>query len=431
MTDVPLIYRRRVLDATLDDFLSSFSAIALEGAKGVGKTAMARQRAATEFKLDEPGSLAVVQADHQRVLRADPPVLIDEWQRHPPIWDAVRNADDAGAAPGSYLLTGSADPRDAPAHTGAGRIVTLRMRPLSLAERLDAPATVSLAVLLDGDRPPIEGDTDVDLERYTDEILLSGFPGLRRYEGAAHRAQITSYLDLIVEKDFRQLGQRVRNPEGLRRWMAAYAAATATTASFEAIRRAATSNENDKPARSTLGPYRDALQRLFILDAVPAWRPARNPLGEMGDAEKHHLVDPALAARLVRATKAKLLAGDSTGPLVPRDGTQLGALFESLVTLSVRAYATVAEAAEPEVRHFRTHRGEHEVDLVVEREDGDVLLVEVKLTAVPTDADVAHLNWMADRLGDQVIDRVVVTTGTSAYRRPDGVAVVPAALLGP
>jgi predicted AAA+ superfamily ATPase len=432
MIDAPApTYRRRVLDATLDSYLSSFSAIALEGAKGVGKTMTARQRAASVFKLDEPGQLAVVQADHGRVLQAPPPVLIDEWQRHPPIWDAVRNADDAGAAPGSYLLTGSADPRDAPAHTGAGRIVTLRMRPLSLAERLDAAPTVSLARLLEGDRPAIEGDTDADLELYADEILAGGFPGLRRYAGAAHRAQIASYLDLIVEKDFRQLGQRVRNPEGLRRWMAAYAAATATTASFEAIRRAATSNESDKPARSTVIPYRDALQRLFILDAVPAWRPARNALGELGDAAKHHLVDPALAARLVRATKARLLAGESSGPVVVRDGTQLGALFESLVTLSVRAYAAVAEAAEPEVRHVRTHRGEHEVDLVVEREDGDVLLIEVKLTAVPTDRDVAHLNWLHGRLGDQVVDRVVVTTGKTAYRRPDGVAVVPAALLGP
>jgi uncharacterized protein len=425
------VYRRRALDRTLDRFLESFSAIAIEGAKGVGKTATARQRAATAFKLDEPEALAIVQADHDRVLRARPPVLIDEWQRHPPIWDAIRHADDDGAAPGSFLLTGSADPRDAPAHTGAGRIVRLRLRPLSLAERLEAPPAVSLAVLLEGDRRAVEGETDVDLERYVDEILRGGFPGLRRYEGQAHRAQITSYLDLIVEKDFPQLGQRVRNPEALRRWMAAYAAATGTTASFEKIRRATSSNEGDEPARTTVAPYRDALRRLYVLDPVPAWRPAAGSLSEMGDAEKHHLVDPALAARLVRATRSRLLAGESSGPAIPRDGTQLGALFESLVTLSVRAYVAAAETAEPEVRHFRTHRGEHEVDLIVEREDGNVLLIEVKLTAVPGDRDVAHLNWLAERLGDQVIDRVIVTTGRAAYRRPDGVAVVPAALLGP
>lgn len=424
-------YRPRVLDRVLDDYQASFSAIAIEGAKGVGKTATARQRAATEYKLDEPEALAIAQADLRRILQADPPVLVDEWQRHPPVWDAIRNADDTGARPGSFLLTGSADPRDAPAHTGAGRIVRLRMRPLSLAERLATPSSVSLAGLLEGDRLAVEGETDVDLEQYTDEILLGGFPGLRRYEGQALRAQLTSYLDLIVQKDFPQLGQQVRNPEALRRWMTAYAAATATTASFEKIRRATASNEGDEPARDTVIPYRDALRRLYVLDPVPAWRPAAGSLKELGDAEKHHLVDPALAARLVRATKGRLLDGAASGPAFPRDGTQLGAFFESLVTLSVRAYVTAATSAEPEVRHFRTHRGEHEVDLVVEREDGDVLLLEVKLTAVPGDRDVAHLNWLAGRLGDQVIDRVIVTTGRAAYRRPDGVAVVPAALLGP
>lgn len=430
MTD-GISYAPRVLDRVLDAYLASFSAIAIEGAKGVGKTAIARQRAATEFKLDEPEALAIAHADLRRILQADPPVLIDEWQRYPPVWDAVRNADDAGARPGSFLLTGSADPRDAPAHTGAARIVRLRMRPLSLAERLDAPPSVSLAALLEGGRPAVDGETEVDLEGYTDEILRGGFPGLRRYEGQAHRAQLTSYLELIVEKDFAQLGQQVRNPEALRRWMAAYAAATATTASFEKIRRAASSNEGDEPARDTVIPYRDALRRLYVLDPLPAWRPAAGSLKELGDAEKHHLVDPALAARLVRATKGRLLDGASSGPTMPRDGTQLGALFESLVTLSIRAYVAAAESAEPEVRHLRTHRGEHEVDLIVEREDGDVLLIEVKLTAVPDDRDVAHLNWLAERLGDQAIDRVIVTTGRAAYRRPDGVAVVPAALLGP
>ena len=427
----PSKYRPRIAEGALDDLMTSLAAVAIDGAKGVGKTATARHRAATTFALDDPDQLALAEADRQRVLRAEPPVLIDEWQRHPPIWDAVRRAVDDGARPGSFLLTGSADPRDAPAHTGAARIVTLRMRPLSLAERSDEPPTVSLAALLDGDRPAVEGETEADLERYVDEILLGGFPGLRRYEGQAHRAHMTSYLELILEKEFPQRGQRVRNPEGLRRWMAAYAAATATTASFEKIRRATAGNAGDEPARSTVIPYRDALRRLYVLDPVPAWRPAAGGLGELGDAEKHHLVDPALAARLVRTTKAKLLSGQASGPPVPRDGTQLGALFESLVTLSVRTYASAAAHAEPEVRHFRAHRGEHEVDLIVEREDGAILPIEVKLTATPDDRDVAHLNWLAGRLGDEVVDKVIVTTGRAAYRRPDGVAVVPAALLGP
>jgi predicted AAA+ superfamily ATPase len=253
---------------------------------------------------------------------------------------------------------------------------------------------------------------------------------MRQFDGSALRTQLNSYLTLIVEKDFEELGRRVHRPETLRHWMTAYAAASSTTASFETIRRAATSNDNEKPAKATVVPYRDALKRLFILDPVPAWRPS-NPLRELSDAEKHQLVDPALAARLVRATAARLLSGQASGPAVPRDGTQLGAFFESLVTQSVRTYVAAAENAEPEVRHFRTHRGDHEVDLIVEREDGAVLAIEVKLTAVPDNKDVRHLNWLAGQLGGGVIDRVIITTGNYAYRRSDGVAVVPAALLGP
>jgi predicted AAA+ superfamily ATPase len=424
-------YQHRVLDDLLDRHLQRFAAIAIEGAKAVGKTAMATERAATIHKLDTPEGLALVQADLPRAVSSPPPVLFDEWQRHPPVWDAVRNADDAGAPAGSFLLAGSADPRDAPAHSGAGRIVTMRLRPLSLCERLPGRQSVSLAALLTGDRPPIEGESDIGLEAYVDEILGSGFPGLRRYDEAGRRTQLTSYLDLVVERDFPMLGQRVRNPEALRRWMAAYAAAVGTTASFEAIRRAATSNEREKPARSTVTPYRDALERLYVLDPIRAWRPAANALGELGDAVKHDLVDPALAARLVRATKGKLLEGAASGPRVAREGTQLGSLFESLVAQSVKVYAAAADAAEDDVRHLRTHRGEHEIDLLVEREDGAVLALEVKLTATPDDADVRHLRWLAARLGDEVIDTAIITTGRHAYRRPDGVAVVPAALLGP
>jgi predicted AAA+ superfamily ATPase len=220
----------------------------------------------------------------------------------------------------------------------------------------------------------------------------------------------------------------VRNPEALRRWMTAYAAATATTTSFEKIRDASTSGQRETPARSTVQPYRDVLRRLFVLDEVPGWKPSRNHLAELALPPKHHLADPALAARLLGATVEGLLKGQAPGPAIPRDGTLLGALFESLVTLSARVYA---QAAEARVAHLRTHRGQHEVDLIVERDDGRVVALEVKLGARPDDSSVKHLRWLARQIGDDLLDAVVVTTGRDAYRRSDGVAVVPAALLGP
>lgn len=401
-------------------------AIAIEGPKGVGKTATAARFATTVRRLDVPAERAVVAADPQLALDGRRPILIDEWQRSPPVWDAVKRAVDDGAEPGSFLLTGSATPGDAATHSGAGRIVTLRMRPLSFFERQRERATVSVAALLEGGRPSIDGTTDVGLRDYVEEIVHSGFPGFRGMSGRPLRSQLDGYLTRIVDADLEELGLRVRRPELVRRWLRAYAAATSTTAAYETIRDAATGGEGDKPSKGSTAPYRDVLERLWIVDPVPAWAPTRNPLARLTHPAKHHLADPALAARLLGATTASLLAGEAAER--PGKGPLVGNLFESLATLSVRVYS---QAAEARVGHLRTFGGEREIDLVIERADGRVLPVEVKLGGTVQDADVKHLLWLRRELGDDVIDMAVVTTGPRAYRRPDGVAVIPLALLGP
>jgi predicted AAA+ superfamily ATPase len=420
-------YRPRVLDAELDELSTGLPAICLEGAKAVGKTATATQRARTVYDLDDPGQRAVAEADLDRLIASPPPILFDEWQYLPPIWDRVRRAVDAGAAPGQFLLAGSASPEGLGTHSGAGRIVSLRMRPLSLAERLEPSPTVSLANLLSGGRGPIKGTTELRLEDYTDEILRSGFPGFRSLGNRALRVQLESYISRIVDRDFPEL-RPVRNPAALRRWMTAYAAATATTTTFEKIRDASSGGQETAPARSTVIPYRDVLERLFILDPVPGWKPTLNRLSELTLPPKHHLADPALAASLLGASAGGLLDGQALGPPIPRDGSLLGALFESLVTLSVRVYAQRAEAS---VAHLRTVNGDREIDLIAERADGRVVAIEAKLASSPSDSSIRHLKWLEDRLGPDLLDAIVVTTGADAYRREDGIGVVPAALLGP
>lgn len=140
------------------------------------------------------------------------------------------------------------------------------------------------------------------------------------------------------------------------------------------------------------------------------------------------MADPALAARLLGAAEPALLGNEKLGPPLPRDGTLLGALFESLVTLCVRVYAQHAEA---QVGHLRTYAGDHEVDLIVQRQDGRVIAIEIKLKRTVRDEDLGHLEWLRGKIGDELLDAVVVTTGEHAYRRSDGIGVVPAALLGP
>ncbi|MFT4166019.1 MAG: DUF4143 domain-containing protein [Microlunatus sp.] len=421
-------YLPRIVDRQLDRLLAGLPAVALEGPKAVGKTVTARRRVATEVSLDDDAEVTLMRDDPQRLDRLTKPVLIDEWQHYPPVWDRVRHSVDAGVTPGSYLLAGSSFPQEAPRHSGAGRLVTVRMRPLSLAERQIASPTVSLRDLFTG-QAQISGECSLSLDNYTDEITASGFPAIRSLPPDVRPDILDDYLTAVVDRDFAEAGRPVRRPQTLRSWLTAYAAATSTTAAYSAILDAATPGLPDKPSRSTIVAYREILQRMWLLEELPTWTGSRNLLTALGQSPKHHLADPALAARLLGVTSGSLLRKPDPGSVsIPRDGTLLGALFESLVTLSVRVYADPLRAS---VSHLRTQRGDHEVDLIVTGDDGAVLALEVKLGAVPEDRDVRHLLWLRDRLGDDLADAAVITTGTTAYRRPDGVAVIPAGLLGP
>jgi uncharacterized protein len=164
------------------------------------------------------------------------------------------------------------------------------------------------------------------------------------------------------------------------------------------------------------------------LDPLPGWSTNRSAFTRLAAAPKHNLADPALAARLLGADVPALLTDSPRSPSVRRPGPLLGALFESLVALSVRVYAQAAEAS---VHHMRSRNGDHEIDLIVQRPDQRVVALEVKLSADVGDEDVKHLRWLGGQLGDDLLDAAVITTGPRAYRRTDGIAVVPAALLGP
>lgn len=248
-------------------------AIALDGPKGVGKTDTAARRAATTWFLDDPAQRDVAAADFRLAAIPDGTLLLDEWQKLPQVWDAVRRQVDAGAPPGRFLLTGSATPVDAAAtHSGAGRILSLRMRPMALHERGVTEPTVSFCELLAGRSPGIGGDTAFALLDCAEEIVRGGSPGIMNSAPRLRRGMLDAYMQRVIDRDLADHGYEVRRPETLRRWLLA-----------------------------------------------------------------------------------------------------------------------------PSV----------------------------------TDSDVRHLRWLREQLPDRVIDLLVVTTGPMAYRRPDGIAVVPIALLGP
>ena len=431
-------YSARIIDRELDLLLAGLGAISLDGAKAVGKTATLQRRAARTVRLDRPEAADIVRADPDQAIRPPYPVFFDEWQHVPAIWDAVRRFIDDDPSPARALFAGSAAPpvHARPTHTGAGRIVTRRMRPMAMSERLEADglttetrSTVSISTLLTpGQRPPLRGDSPWTLVDYAREIVASGFPAMRTLTPALRRAQLDGYVQHLTTRDVQEANGASANPAAIHRWLFAYAAATATTTSLEKLRTVATAGDGSVPAKTTVLRYRDALERLFIYDPVRAWTPGGTALSRLGEAPKIHLVDPAISAHLLGVDDAALMDGALPPHMAVRDGGLFGALFESLVALSMRTYA---QAADVDHRYMRTHGGEHEVDGLLVRRDQRCVAYEVKLAGAIADADVRHLHWLKDRLGDQLLDAIIVHSGPAAYRRTDGIGVVPAAMLVP
>lgn len=404
-------YQKRYLDRVLDDVFPQLPAVLIDGPKGVGKTMTAIQRAATVLRLDQPAVRQIASSDPDLLLSGDKPVLIDEWHLAEPIWGAVKRAVDSDLAGGQFLLTGSLP--QSGTHSGAARITSLRMRPMTLPERGVVSPTIQLERLFEAD-PEIQGQSDLNLADYVEEILASGFPGIRQLTGTARTLALSGYVDRIVDSDVLEAGLKLRRPDALRRWLAAYAAAIGTSASWQTIRDAA-SRGGESPARSTTVPFIDALTRIRILDEIEPWSPRGTALQRLLVSPKHYLADPALGANLLGISADTALTHSS-----------VGGLFENLVALSLQVFA---EPIGSRVFHLRTSDGRHEVDFIIERPDGKVVAIESKLGSLVTESDQRHLHWLGEKLGDRLSAKVVVYTGTHAYQTESGVAVIPLALL--
>ena len=252
-------YQRRILDDELDELFRQLPALLIDGPKGVGKTSTAQQRCVSTRRLDHDATRAVVTADPS-VIAADPrPLLVDEWHLVRSTWDVVRRLVDDDSSGGQFLLTGSLPDRQT--HSGAARIASIRMRPLTLPERGVENPTVSLGALLAGQRD-VTGSTAVNLAGYTTEMLASGFPGLRHVTGRALNVALDSYIQRIADHDLPGAGLAVRHPTTVLAWLRAYAAAVGTAASWEKIR-----NGPGSPKRAD-EPWRPSLDGLVTSTSV-------------------------------------------------------------------------------------------------------------------------------------------------------------------
>jgi predicted AAA+ superfamily ATPase len=415
-------YRPRIADQELRDALGAAGAVLIEGPRACGKTATARHAAASEVALDT--DIAARRAgllDASVLLEGTRPRLVDEWQLVPEIWNQVRRAiDDSGGRPGAFILTGSAvPPEDRARHTGAGRILRLRLRPMTLRESGHSTGDVSLGRLLAGEpaRAPDPGLTIRDLARL---VSVGGWPALQ--DGSTERALalVRGYVSDTAHLDLPHLDGIRREPQRVTRVMESLARYTASTASARAI--AADVGAVDAPMKAhTVLDYLDALTRVFVLEDLPQWGPRLRSKARLRGAAKRHFVDPSIAVAALGAGPERLL----------REVDTLALLFESLVIRDLRTYAQAQDAV---VRHYQDSTG-LEADAIVETRDGRWGAFEVKLGSAAIDDAAASLLRLAarvdqDRHGPPAVLGVITGWGYG-YRRPDGVDVIPIGALAP
>lgn len=396
--------------------------VLIEGPRGCGKTTTGRRLSASEALLDEdPNALMQVSLRSAAILEGPTPRLIDEWQLAPGVWNMVRRASDARRRPGQFILTGSAHPPDdITRHSGAGRVARVRMRPMSLFESGFSSGAVSLAGLFEGQEcsasAPVTALRDV-----IDATCRSGWPQCRDLTVEEAQDFLISYLDEISRVDISRVDGVKRDPIGVRRLLQSLGRNISTTAGYRTL---AADTGGERPIdRKTISRYMKSLERLFVLESLPAWSPRLRSRSRLRSSSKIQLVDPGLAVATMEAEPSRLL----------NDLETFGYLFESLAVRDLRVYA---QGVRGRLTHYRDETG-LETDVIVRRGNGDWIAVEVKLGGErAVDAAARSLIKMAGLVDPEAVGaprKLVVLTavGSHSFERRDGVAVVPISTLGP
>jgi hypothetical protein len=412
----PLAYRPRVVDAQLEAALEAIGAVLIEGPKACGKTETARRAARSEVRMDTPAARQAYAVDPALVLDGAPPRLIDEWQEEPALWNDVRHAVDDRRTTGQFILAGSSVPRDdARRHSGAGRLIHVRMRPMTLAETGHSSGRVSLAAVLAGERMAAP-DPGLSVGDLAERIVTGGWPGNLGLTPAQAMRVNASYLDDLCRVDVSRVDGTRRDPAGVRAVLGSLARNTACPVTVEGL--AADAGADRVMKTETIRAYVAALERLMITDDVPAWKPGLRSRTRLRGTSIRHLADPSLAAAALNASPDALL----------RDLNLMGLLFESLVVRDLRVYA---DAIGGRLFHYRDALG-LEADAVIELPGGDWAAFEVKLGSSPSTVDGAAANLL--RLRERIAGRppvslAVITASGWALTRSDGVLQIPVGTL--
>ncbi len=415
-------YRKRIADDILKRKLEGKGAVLIEGAKWCGKTTTAEQLAASVLYMDEPDkkdqNIAMSELNPKRLLKGAYPRLIDEWQLAPKLWDAIRFEVDHASELGRFILTGSAVPADTKeiTHSGTGRFTWLTMRPMSLYESGDSTGDVSLKALFDG-APEIDGGSEIGIERLAFLICRGGWPQAVDMRDEIALDQAMDYYDAVVRSDINRADNIQKNPERVKRLMRSYARNQGTQVPNTVIAQDIAANDETPVSEETVASYLSALRKIFLVQDMPAWTPNLRSKTAIRSSDTRYYVDPSIAAAALGIGPNDLL----------NDLKTFGFLFE---TLCVRDLRVFADALNGEVYHYRDKDGQ-ECDSVIHLRNGSYGLVEIKLGGDKLIEEGAEsLKAMQSKIDTGKMKApsflmVLTGIGDFAYRRRDGVYVVP------
>jgi len=423
-------YRPRVVDKILSFYLESMGAVLIEGPKWCGKTRTGEEHAKSIIKLQDPDNVekyrAAMKAKPTVLLEGPTPRLVDEWQDFPALWNAVRYLVDERGGVGHFILTGSAVPpedkktvdNNPPRHTGTGRIIRMRMRPMSLWESSESTGEISLSDLFN-EKKKVSGRANLEFEDLAHVICRGGWPEavLAKSPRAAYMKS-SSYVDEVVHEDVHRVDGIERNPDRVRNVLKSLARNISTLTTGETILQDLRPND-PTICDKTLSSYLNALRKIFLVEDEPAWSPSLKSRLAIRSAAKRQFVDPSIATAVLGATPRRLM----------NDFRTFGSLFESLCVRDLRVYV---QPLDGEVRHYRDQTG-LEADMIVVLKDGRWGAIEVKLGAGDIDNAAKGLLKLKEKIDVSRMGHpsfLMVLTGTDmGYTREDGVIVCPLACL--
>lgn len=419
-------YKPRIADRMLQEQLEASGVVLIQGPKWCGKTTTAEQVAKSVLYMDAPKmrktNLLLAESDPEVLFKGETPKLVDEWQLAPQLWDAARFEVSHRRLPGQFIFTGSAVPPDLSelTHSGTGRFAWLTMRPMSLWESGESNGSVSLNTLF-REKPNAVVSRDISLSDLAYLVCRGGWPGSLSLTPRAALRQANNYVDAVVDSDISRVDNVNRSPEFTRRLLRSYSRHQGQQVPVSTIYTDLKTNSIGSMSEDTITAYISALRKIFVIEDMPAWNPNLRSKTAIRTSDTRYFVDPSIAAAALGIGPDDLIGDLNT----------FGFLFETLAVRDLRIYA---DALDGQVYHYRDKNG-LECDAVVHLRNGSYGLIEVKLGGDKLiEEGAGNLLALADKIDTTKMKApsflmVLTAVGKYAFRRDDGVYIVPISCL--